>query len=206
MTLEFDKATHHYTLDGRTVPHVTGALRVLQDYAGVPRDVLERKAEIGDAVHYATELVDADDLDDATLPEVLRGYVAGYRAFLRDTGFTPEFSECRVYSSTYGYAGTFDRIGKFAHLRGCKPAWRALIDLKATYTILPAVGPQTAAYERAWNEQNRDMPIQRRFAVQLKADGTYNLHACTDASDWSVFLSALTLWNWKQRHNIEVST
>ena len=77
MTLEFDKATHHYTLDGRTVPHVTGALRVLQDYAGVPRDVLERKAEIGDAVHYATELVDADDLDDATLPEVLRGYVAG---------------------------------------------------------------------------------------------------------------------------------
>ena len=90
--LEFDKDTHTYRYEGRVVPHVTGALQALQDYAGVPEAVLKRKAEIGDAVHYATELYDKGTLDMMSLPEVLLGYIQGYACFVRDTQFVPLYT------------------------------------------------------------------------------------------------------------------
>lgn len=199
--LEFDEATHTYTLDGARVPSVTQVLDRLGTYAGIPADVLARKAEIGDAVHYATELHDRDELDAATVPDEIAGYLIAWLKFRDQTGFEPEFIEQRVFSSTFRYAGTCDRIGTFSALRGVKPAEYALIDLKCTYRILPAVGAQLAAYRHAWNESaNRALQVRRRFAVLLKSDGTYRLEECADQSDWSVFVAALTLHNWRERH------
>ena len=201
--LEFDKASHTYRLAGAVIPHVTKVTDELSSYAGVPADVLRRKAEIGDAVHFATELEDADDLDFDSLPAEIRGYLDAWRKFKRDTDFVPSVSEQRVHSPLYRFAGTLDRIGYFGRLKGIKPTVSALIDLKTTYAILPAVGPQTAGYAQAWSETcARGLKVTRRFAVQLKSDGTYNLHECADPSDWSVFLSALTLLNWKTRNGI----
>ena len=203
MSLEFNEARHEYRLDGELLPHVTGVTDSLCSYAGVPEEVLRKKAEIGTAVHYATELDDEGDLDDASLPEELRGYVEAWRRFKRETGWETKMSELRVHSVTYGYAGCLDCIGFFERLKGIKPLDPILLDKKTTYDIIPSVGPQTAAYEKAYNEMN-GTKVRRRFAVQLKPDGTYNLHDCKDASDWSVFLSALTLQNWKRRHKQEI--
>lgn len=203
--LTFDRDTHTYCLDGHVIPHVTQVTDTLCSYAGVPWDVLERKREIGEAVHYATELDDAGDLDDASLPDEIRGYVEAWRKFKRETGFIVGVAEMRVHSTRFRFAGTLDRIGTFEQLKHVKPTMRCLIDLKTTYAILPAVGPQTAAYAQAYNETFPDgARINKRCAVQLKTDGTYNLHDCADVSDWNVFISALNLLNWKQRHNIEV--
>ncbi len=202
--LTFDKPTHTYKFSGQSIPNVTRVTDALSSYAGIPEEVLRKKAEIGDAVHYATELDDANDLEDSSLPEEIRGYVYAWRAFKCNTDFVPSVSEHRVYSPLYRFAGTLDRIGYFGRLKGIKTTVPALIDLKTTYAILPAVGPQTAGYMQAWNEScERGHKVSRRFAVQLKADGTYNLHECTDPADWSVFLSALTLLNWKLRNNLE---
>lgn len=204
--LEFDRAAHRYTLDGQPVPHVTQVTDALSSYYGVPADVLQRKAEIGDAVHYACELHDQGDLDEASLPAEIRGYVAAWQQFRRQTGFAPTYIEQPVASAKYRYAGTLDRLGVFHRHARVRPIDLCLLDLKTTFSILPAVGPQTAAYAHAWNESLPPSQCARhRFAVQLKPDGGYRLHHCTDASDLSVFLSALSLVNWKRRHNLETT-
>ena len=204
MGLEFRKDDHVYLLDGHVIPHVTQVTDTLCSYAGVPWAVLERKREIGEAVHYATELDDAGDLDDASLPEEIRGYVEGWRRFKRETRFTACIAEMRVHSARYRFAGTLDRIGYFERLKRVKRSSFCLLDLKTTYDILPAVGPQVSAYAQAWNESvPASSRVDKRFAVQLLPAGTYKLHECADASDWSVFLSALCLLQWKLRHGIK---
>lgn len=204
--LEFDRPSHTYRLDGLPVPNVTSVTDALSSYAGVPAEVLRRKAEIGEAVHYATELDDGNDLDDASLPDEIRGYVGAWRRFKADTGFAATFIEQPVASKLYRYAGTLDRIGVFHRHKRVRPNTLCLLDLKTTYAILPAVGPQTAAYAQAWNESaSPRLRATRRFAVQLDTDGTYRLHECDDVTDLSVFLAALALKNWRQRHNLERS-
>jgi hypothetical protein len=203
VALEFVREGHFYLLDGVRIPNVTRVTDALSSYAGVPLDVLQRKAEIGDAVHFATELDDADDLDDSTLPDEIRGYVEGWRKFKRDTGWITEASEVRVFSKTYRYAGTLDAVGYFNKLKGIKPHIPAIVDKKCTFMIMPSVGPQVAAYTHAYNEMKLGPKVTRRFAVQLRAGGDYNLHECSDPSDFSIYLSALSLLNWRVRNNLE---
>lgn len=201
MTLTFDKASHSYTLDGRWVPNVTLVTDALSSYAGVPADVLKRKAAIGDAVHYATELYDANDLDWNSVPIEIEGYVKGWVKFKEDTGWITELSEQRVYSEKYQYAGTLDCVGRFTKLRRLKPRHTIILDKKTTYDYLPSFGPQIAGYLQAWNEHHTPKATHR-VAVRLMPDGTYELYECDDPTDWSVYLSALSLRNWKHRHGI----
>lgn len=203
MALEFVREGHFYLLNGVRIPNVTKVTDALSSYAGVPLDVLQRKAEIGDAVHFATELDDADDLDDSTLPDEIRGYVEGWRKFKRDTGWCTDLSEVRVYSQTYRYAGTLDAVGYFNKLKGIKPHVPAIVDKKCTFTIMASVGPQVAAYMHAYNEMKLGPKVTRRFAVQLRPDATYNLHECRDETDLSIYLAALSLLNWRVRHKLE---
>lgn len=202
MALEFVREGHFYLLDGARIPNVTKITDALSSYAGIPLDVLQRKAEIGDAVHFATELDDANDLDDASLPEEIKGYVDGWRKFKRDTGWVTEASEVRVFSKVYRYAGTLDVVGYFDRLKGIKPHVPAIVDKKCTFMIMPSVGPQLAAYTHAYNEMKFGPKVSRRFAVQLRHGGDYRLHECSDESDIGIFLSALSLLNWRIRHGI----
>lgn len=202
--LDFNAERHEYRVDGELKPNVTRITGMMSSYAGVPADVLRRKADIGTAVHLATEYDDDGDLDDATLPDEIRGYVDAWRAFRRDTGWVTEQSEQRVYSKRYGYAGTLDCIGHFERMKTVRPSVKCVVDKKATFTIMPAVGPQVAAYAEAWNETNTPK-VRRRFAALLRPNGTYLLHECGDATDFSVFLSGLTLSNWLARHKLEIS-
>ncbi len=199
--LTFDQPSHTYTLDGARLPSVTQVLDQLGSYAGIPEDVLARKAEIGDAVHLCTELYDRDELDTDSVPPEIAGYFAGWLRFREETGFTPILIEERVYSKTFRYAGTLDRTGTFSKMKGIKPDAQVMVDLKCTYKLMATVGPQTAAYVAALNEQNRSLvQIKRRFAVRLVNDGTYQLEELRDPTDLSVFLAATTLYHWKQRH------
>ena len=201
--LTFDASTHTYRLNGSVIPNVTLITGSLASYAGVPAAVLEKARQRGEAVHYATELYDLGDLDMSSVPESVLGYLLAWQKFRDDTGFVPfdDGIEARVHSETYRYAGTIDRAGTFERMAYCKPTVPVLLDLKATYTLLAAVEPQTAGYMAAWNE-TRTPKLKRRFAVHLKKDGTYHLHECREPSDLSVFLAALTCHNWKAR-NVE---
>lgn len=205
MTLAFDKANHAYTFDGKPVVNVTRICGLLNSYAGIPADVLARAADRGDAVHYATELYDQDDLDIETMPDEVTGYVCAWMRFRAETGFKPTHIEQRVYSERYRYAGTLDRAGTFESLKGVKAGEACLVDIKATASLMPAVGPQTAAYAQAL-EESAGLRVKHRFAVQLKPDGNYNLEKLSNPADLSVFLAALSVYSWRARHGMEETT
>ena len=195
--LKFDEVAHRYTFDGVVVPSVTQVLRPLYDFGAIPPQVLQAKAAIGTAVHRACELIDADDLDDES-PEgqaalaPIAGYLAGYRKFKADKNPTVLANEQRLYHPLHRYAGTTDRRYAFGgHV------WD--IDIKSTASMSPIVGLQTAAYQAMFQAQGDKTP-SRRGALQLLPDGSYKLWEFSDPSDFSVFLSLLTVQRFKERH------
>jgi hypothetical protein len=203
--LKFDRDSHTYTWNGTPVVNVTRITDSLNDYAGVPEAIMRAAADRGDAVHFTTELYDKDDLDEKSVLEEIRGYFNAWVRFREETGFVPSHIESRVFSERYRYAGTLDRAGFFRKLRGVKPTDTTIVDIKATASLMPGVGPQTAAYQTAFQE-SAGVSTRHRFAVRLKPDGTYQLEHLTNPADFSVFLSAMTMYAWRQRHGMKEIT
>ncbi len=187
--LTFDEASHTYRLAGSPVPGVTSILAPLVNLAGIPRDVLDAKRQLGQDVHYACQLLDEDDLDEDSVEERIEPYVQAYRRFKADTGAQVLLNEHQVAEPTLRYAGTLDRVLLISGQR-----W--LVDLKTCISTPLAVGPQTAAYLRAL----RDPAVTHRGALRLRPDGTYRLDSLTGADDWSTFLACLTLHRFKETH------
>lgn len=188
--LTFDDATHTYRFDGQVVPGVTSILAPLTGYGSVPARVLEAAAEFGKAVHKTCELDDLGELYEAALDPALAPYLNAWRQFSADHSVEWEQIERPVYHSTLRYAGTPDRYGL---VKGRF----AVVDIKSTAELYPAVGPQLAAYANALC-----LPHSERIAVQLKADGTYVAKTYGDPTDFAVFASLLTLRNWCKRYSI----
>jgi len=194
-SLQFDEATHRYTLNGVELPSVTKILDdVLQEYASIDAETMRVARERGTAVHKACELHDKDSLDYDSLDPVVLPYMEAYIKFLNDTGFDPQIIEQPVHSR-FRYAGTLDRIGSAKH---SKNRWQ--IDIKTPKSISTSVGPQTAAYDQAarecgWIEKKEKV---ERYALQLRDNGTYRMVPCQSPIDFNVFLSALTIYNFKR--------
>lgn len=194
--LQFDAAEHRYTVAGERWPSVTEVLEPLNELDGIPRAVLKAAAEFGTHVHMATDLYDKGILDEPALDPHLAPYLAGWKLFLRDTGAKVLHSEVRVAHPKLRYAGTLDKIVQWTRRRSIQ----SQIDIKSG--LVPrTVGPQTAAYNAAgesmgvaWWRPNTD-----RYCLQLKPDASYRLTKLTDASDWSIYLSALNLHRWRNK-------
>jgi hypothetical protein len=185
--LTFDEATHTYRLLGAVVPSVTQVLTPLIDLSGIPPAVLEAKRQLGQDVHFACQLLDEDDLDEDSVTEDIEPYLRAYRKFKADTGARVLLNERQVAEPMLMYAGTLDRVMEIGGTR-----W--LIDLKTCIASPIAVGPQTSAYLRALG----DTRVTHRGALRLRPNGTYRLDHLTGADDWSVFVSCLTLWRFKE--------
>lgn len=189
MQLDFEKASHVYRLDGRAVPSVTEILRPLEDFSMVNPAVLEAARVFGHNVHLACHLDDQDALEWESLDPALVPYVTAWRAFLKDSGAVVIASEQPIAHATLGYAGTPDRI----------LAWGkrlVLPDIKSTAVVPLTVGPQTAGYAKAYQSTHGGREPER-YCVQLKANGTYSTHPRRASTDWSVFLSCLNVWRFR---------
>lgn len=193
MRIEFDAASHSYKVNGRTVPSVTDVLAPLEDFSRVPPDVLERAREFGQHVHLACDLYNRNELDWLDLDPALASYVEGWAKFLQDTGAVILASEARVAHEVLGYAGTPDVI---IHMR--KHVW--VPDIKSTAVVPRTVGAQTAGYAAAYRHMNGG-PEPKRCCIHLEP-GKYTLHARSDPADWSLFISCLNVWKWKEKHNV----
>jgi hypothetical protein len=187
--LTFDEPTHTYRFGGALVPGVTTILRPLSNFDGIPVEVLERKRDLGQRVHYACQLSDEDDLEESSVELDVEPYLVAWRKFLAESGALVLHNEQQVYEPTLRYAGTLDNV---LGLNGAK--W--LVDKKTSIATPISAGPQTAAYLRALN----DPSVTRRAAVRLRADGTYRFDPLSGADDWSAFLSCLTLHRFKESH------
>lgn len=191
MTLQFDEASHTYTLGGKVLPSVTSILSMVSDYGDISPEVLARKATLGHQVHESCQLLIENDLDEGwlaeNLPEVVP-YVDGFKKFCAD--LSPRFIrvEQRLHHARLHYAGTLDLVAEIL-----SNDW--LIDIKTTVEIKPVAGLQTAAYNAMLPK-----PAKHRGVLQLKADGSYKLREFEDPSDWVVFQSLLNVHNWKSKN------
>lgn len=194
MHVEFDKQTHTYKLNGRRIPSVTQVLAPLEDFSRVPHDVLEAARLFGQHVHEACDLFNRGELDWLSLDPALVPYVESWRKFINDTGAVVIASEMRLVHPTLGYAGTPDVILAWGNRT-------VLPDLKSTATVPHTVGAQTAAYAKAYQSMVGGREPDR-YCIQLGADGKYKLHPRRDPADWSLFLSCLNIFKFKEKHNV----
>lgn len=191
MQLDFDKAAHAYTLNGRAVPSVTQVLEPLDMFDGIPAYALEAARERGQFVHEAMALLVRDALDWSSLDVEILPYIEGGSRFLAESGCVVLASEQRVACAKIGCAGTFDLL---AHLRDAE----CLIEFKATAALPRSVGPQTAAYERLYQAMHGGR-TRKRYCVQLKPRD-YRVYPLTDPADWSVFQSCLNIHHWRNKN------
>ncbi|MCA7086086.1 PD-(D/E)XK nuclease family protein [Cupriavidus sp. DB3] len=189
--LQFDAASHTYTVGGVAVPSVTQILAPLNDLSMIPPATLQYKRDLGTAVHAATELHDSGELDESTVAPVVQPYLDAWIRLRAEKPFEIVGLEHRVFHPVHRYAGTYDRLvvmdGKLC-----------VLDIK-TGAMYPSYGPQLAAYKNAV-EHETGRRVQGRYAVELRDDGTYRLHPMTDSEDWAVFLSCLTLHRYRNKH------
>jgi hypothetical protein len=189
--LTFDAPTHTYRYRGEIVPGVTQILAPALDLSRIPVEVLERKREIGEAVHAATELDVQGNLDEDSIHEVVLPYFDGYRRFVNELKPKTIACEQMVYHPTYRYAGTIDWIVDIAG-----EVW--LLDTKSSATMHPATALQTAAYMEAYCAE-RDLPRNmRRGGLHLTGDGNYRIHHYRSPMDFTVFLGLLNFHKWRQ--------
>jgi hypothetical protein len=196
--IDFEPTGHTYSIAGRRIPGVTSVIEPLERFIGVDPAVLEYASERGRAVHLACDLVDEDDLDREALDPVLVPYVEAYERFRSELRPEWEAVEQVVYSERYGYAGRLDRAGCLYGIKNQAP--RVVLDIKTVAALSPVTGLQLAAYAEAYDPDRRRTP-PRRFALQIKPDGTYRLQEYRERSDLSVFLAQLTIAGWCRRHN-----
>lgn len=187
--IDFDEATHTYRVGGQVRPSVTQILRPIVDFSAVPLDVLEAKSDLGSRVHRATELDDADDLEESSVGDDVRPYLRAWRDYLRDTGAVVLLSEGRVYNPGANYCGTLDRV---LDIDGVE--W--LVDIKTSAQVHRAVGPQTAAYEQALGWRS---PL-RRGVVQLRPDGSYRFRELNNPRDWVIFQACNLIFRTNQEN------
>lgn len=190
--LTFDAEKHEYFMHGVRVPNVTTIMdEVIGDTAKIPRENLRRSRILGDAVHFATELDDLRTIDEDTVGSDIAGYLRAWRQFKKEHDITMYGVETRLFNPVHRYSGTADRI----------------MDLDDRLTVLDiktgipwaSHGPQTAAYQRAIERKLGQQP--HRACVYLSATGHYALKREDGRDDWGVFLSCLTVYNFKRRNN-----
>lgn len=183
--LEFDATEHRYRLDGRELPSVTKILEPYTSLEFVNRDVLAAAQELGTHVHQAIHLHNTGRLEHC--PERIQPYLDGWLAFIEESGAVVIASEQRVHSDKHKYAGTLDGL---LYWKG-----ETLCDVKSGSVVPKTVGPQTAAYVTAFNEQHGTR-LRRRCCIHLTGDGRYKVHKLDDSRDWPIFQSALNLHRW----------
>lgn len=190
MTITFNEELHEYRFNGKVVPSVTQLIEWAYNFSHVPEDVMEYKSMLGTAVHKACELLDLGTLDESSVDPVVAPYLDAYRRFTAECHPKWDAIEMRVFSEIYGYAGTLDRRGEVMGSYG-------YFDIKTSATISPPVGMQLSGYKIADGDRGI---TTKRAAIQLKPNGKYQVHWFTDAMDDAAFLSAVTLSNWRKKH------
>lgn len=204
MSLIFEPGAHVYSLNGVRLPNVTSILDPLVDYSGIPRKIMEAAKMRGDYVHKMCEMFAWGTLDEESVAPEYMPYLTAFKKFLTENHFEPLYVEERVWHKTLKYAGTLDLAGHLRIGKARNPKM-ALIDIKSTFRMMASVGPQTAAYQEAFNS-HRDKAdhFKERFGLRLTAAGTYQLLPCSDSHDFTVFRSCLNIYHFIQKGKYHV--
>lgn len=193
--LTFDERKHTYHLNGMLLPSVTTLMKPLSEtvYGSIDKDILDRAARRGTAVHSAIETYSnfgIIDIDAENKP-----YFDGYMKFVKEHSVKAHGSEIRLYHKELLYAGTADMIADVDGLI-------TLIDFKTSHSVSDMLcGVQLEAYSRAIKSHSLDFQIKQKAIVHLKNDGTYELRLfkVNDTKCWKVFTALVTVDNYKKK-------
>lgn len=193
--LAFDDATHSYRLGDLRLTSVTKALALcgLADFnAPWFSDAVKAR---GTFLHEAIALDVSGELDEASLDPELEGGLAGWRAFMEETGAEIEHGERMLCDPDLQIAGRLDYIVRVMD-RGRPARW--LIDVKRG--LYPCAAIQLAAYVDMAVALYQAPVLFQRKALVLPGDGTYKLVPFTDSLDRVRWQSCVTLVNWRRQY------
>jgi hypothetical protein len=161
--LQFDPATHSYTLGGQPLPSVTTILRkVLGDPTG--GNAQQWHLDRGSAAHALYAILGrGDDLGLYQYDARLDGHVRCWRDWQSAEAVTFLGAEMPVASERYGYAGTLDALAE-------SPRWPAgawIVDYKQSTSRRDRL--QLAAYAIAV-EECEGVPVKGVVGVQIDGE------------------------------------
>ena len=196
--VQFDEATHTYTLDGKELPSVTHIIRYLAvDKANnADQNMALIARERGSAVHEATVMYDYSGEIPDDFPTEYAPYMEAYVQFCRDYCIKWELIEHQMGNETLGFAGTLDRFGVIDD-KLC------ILDIKTSYKVdIPSLSAQLTAYhDLLLNEQFERLENTniRHLGLQLMRTGKYRLYEtdCEKGSD--LFYSCLRIYKTMER-------
>lgn len=184
----FDEKEHLYLLDGVSLPSVTQILNSEGIIGGQNNNGWYMLK--GKYLHQAIKLYLDNNLDEDTLDPQLN--ITGFKKFLKDSGIKVKGYERPFYHPKYFYAGTPD-------LWGDMKGGLYLVDIK-TGSPKRWHSIQLSAYERMLQAHQ----INISGCANLYLDGdNYNLKlisAMERIKCWDVFISAFTVYKWKQEN------
>lgn len=201
--VQFDEATHTYTLDGKELPSVTHIIRYLAvDKANNADPNMALMArERGSAVHEATMEYDYSGEIPEDFPNEYAPYLEAYVQFCRDYRPKWELIEHPMGSAEFGMAGTLDRFGIIDNEY-------ALLDIKTSYKVdIPSLSAQLSAYrtllylekgEEKWNRMCKDKDIEH-YGLQLMRNGKYRLYKCDVAKGDELFSGCFCIYQAMQQ-------
>ncbi|MBA0083944.1 MAG: hypothetical protein HRJ53_03020 [Acidobacteria bacterium Pan2503] len=198
----FDAEKHEYRLGSQIVPACTQVLSSggLVDWSYVSRDTLERRSELGKAVHKACHLHNIDRLGkyDLAVKPHLHAWIY----------FKERCHNFKLISSeqvTIGYVNGLP-FGMTVDCNAIVDGWDTIIELKIG-EMLPHHAIQTAGYaaglpldDKAIKTPFGRFLARRRIGVQLRENGQPKVHKFEERSDFEVFASVLYTAGWKRRH------
>jgi len=194
-TLHFNNDSHTYTLGSQCLPSVTEIINPLQDWANIPKNVMEHARQKGTAIHAAISLWNEDDLDINSIDTCILPRFEAWLSFLKDKVIDVIGFESAMCSRIYNYAGTPD-----LWIRMDDDTW--LLDVKPN-TLFKWYPIQLSGYQQLLKEALK-ISTARRATLQLKDDGKYRFtpySKSSDSTDMLTFLSCLRLYQWRKKND-----
>ena len=195
--VQFDEATHTYTLDGKELPSVTHIIRYLAvDKANNadPNMALIAR-ERGSAVHEATVMYDYSGEIPDDFPAEYAPYLEAYVQFVRDYKPKWELTEHKMGNEYLDFAGTLDRFGLI-------DGEYAILDIKTSYKVdMPSLSAQLTAYRsllyKEYSPAKWDAILEKGlnlYGLQLMRNGKYRLYKCDESVGDILFQSCLKIY------------
>lgn len=201
--LVFEPEGHVYSVDGETLPSVTGIVDSADMFPfGRANESPTFYMERGRAVHSACQFDDEGTLDESSVDEIAIPRLEAWRKFRRESKVKIIANETPLWHPRLRYAGTLDRLviwdGRFC-----------ILDLKCGKDV-PAYGIQTAGYElltelpESMEALGLSKPLLgikiRRWGVHLADTGRYEIIEHEGLEDRAVFKACLRIHEWKRRN------
>lgn len=195
--VQFDEATHTYTLDGVELPSVTHIIRYLAvDKAkNADPNAAAIARERGTLVHQEAMLFDYTNSFSSDIDSDCAPYLEAYVQFVRDYKPGWELIEHQMGNKTLGFAGTLDRFGVIDNEY-------AILDIKTSYKVdVPSLSAQLTAYRsllyKEYSPEKWDEILENGlnlYGLQLMRDGKYRLYKCDESVGDILFQSCLKIY------------